>query len=389
MAGGELMNNKSLLLAVFMAITTQSFAQSFYNKGSIVSVMPGTIFTVQDSLINEGTFTNNGSLVMQGAWLNNGTYHSGAGEIKFSSAENATPQVINHNNQSFSKLTISGGGVKLILADITIEDAIVLEDGVIHARDNARVIINDEASITGGSDESHIHAPVYREGGGPRLYPLGDGEKYLPVTLDAQGDTDVMIGVEAVRWPTTPSFSSPSLIPSEERYWVLDFGDGSSRNAYITLPVRDEHGLSDIDDVVVAESPGDNTLVSLGRSTYSGDLANGFVVAERPVKEPMVMLAATINDGAVMVYNALSPNGDDKNDFVVIGNIESYPDNRFTVFNRWGDKVFEITGYDNRERVFRGRSNLGDEKVLVNGTYFYTLEGSNGLKKNGFIVLRN
>src|SRR5690554_3280048 len=103
----------------------QAFGQSFYNRGSTVTVMPGTIFTVQDSLVNEGLLTNNGNLVMGGTWLNIGTYQPGAGEITFNSNTASEPQIINHSNQSFSKLTISGGGTKLILADITIEDELV------------------------------------------------------------------------------------------------------------------------------------------------------------------------------------------------------------------------------------------------------------------------
>lgn len=370
---------------------TEGDSQSFYNKGSIVTVMPGTIFTAQDSLVNEGTFTNDGNLVMGGTWLNTGTYHAGAGEITFNSTTASGPQIINHNNQSFSKLTISGGGTKLILADITIEDEIVLLEGVVQAENDARVIIEDDAIVSGGSDVSHINAPVYQKPGGDKLYPLGDGATYLPVRLAAEGDSEALIGIEGFAVTGGALSRGPSLTAvSNKRYWVVDFDEGYSQQVFITLPVRDEHSLGNMDDVVVAASPGKGEdFISLGRSDVSGNLTNGFVKSERPVTQPLVALAANVNDGAVMVYNAISPNGDDKNEFLVIANIESYPDNRLTIFNRWGDKVFEITGYDNRDRVFRGQSNVGEEKNLTNGTYFYTLEGSKGLKQNGFIVVRN
>jgi hypothetical protein len=117
-------------------------AQSFYNKNSTVSVLAGTIFSVKDSLVNTGVFINNGNLVIGGTWFNTGTYSPGVGEITFNSTSPTEPQIINHSNQSFSKLTISGGGKKLILADITIEDQFTLTDGVIEAENDARVIIS-------------------------------------------------------------------------------------------------------------------------------------------------------------------------------------------------------------------------------------------------------
>src|SRR5690606_32376689 len=142
-------------------------------------VLDGTIFSVKDSLVNTGTFVNNGNLVIGGTWLNTGAYDAGAGEITFNSTSPTAPQIINHSNQSFSKLTISGGGKKLILADITIEDETILTDGIIEAESDARVIINPMAIVSGGSDQAHINAPVYHNGSGEKLYPLGNGLIYL------------------------------------------------------------------------------------------------------------------------------------------------------------------------------------------------------------------
>ncbi|MBL7847864.1 MAG: VCBS repeat-containing protein [Cyclobacteriaceae bacterium] len=94
--------------------------------------------------------------------------------------------------------------------------------------------------------------------------------------------------------------------------------------------------------------------------------------------------------GDITVYNALSPNGDGKNDVFYIQYIDALPDtkqNKVTIFDRWGSVVFEIENYDNGTRVFKGLSNSGTE--LPNGTYFYSLEfGSGAPKRTGFISLR-
>lgn len=48
----------------------------------------------------------------------------------------------------------------------------------------------------------------------------------------------------------------------------------------------------------------------------------------------------------------------------------------------------EIENYDNDQRVFRGKANVKGDDELVNGTYFYSFETDNGIKLNGFLILK-
>ncbi|MBX2946312.1 MAG: VCBS repeat-containing protein [Cyclobacteriaceae bacterium] len=95
-------------------------------------------------------------------------------------------------------------------------------------------------------------------------------------------------------------------------------------------------------------------------------------------------------EGDIIVRTGFSPNGDDRNDFFQIDYINLFPDtqqNRVTIYNRWGDAVFEITNYDNQTRVFRGLNKNGNE--LPSGTYFYKLEFTSGRKmKTGYLSLK-
>lgn len=94
--------------------------------------------------------------------------------------------------------------------------------------------------------------------------------------------------------------------------------------------------------------------------------------------------------GDITPFNALSPNGDGLNEALYLEFIEIIPDtktNKVTVFNRWGSPVFEISDYNNNDRVFKGFDQSGKE--LPNGTYFYRVEFGSGKKtKDGFITLR-
>ncbi len=94
--------------------------------------------------------------------------------------------------------------------------------------------------------------------------------------------------------------------------------------------------------------------------------------------------------GNITVYNAISPNGDNKNPTFQIQYIDILPEtknNKVMIFNRWGDVVFEVENYDNTNRVFRGLDNSGD--ALPPGTYYYKIKFANGgSEKTGFIALR-
>jgi len=92
-----------------------------------------------------------------------------------------------------------------------------------------------------------------------------------------------------------------------------------------------------------------------------------------------------------IVYEGISPNGDNRNDTWYIEDIDLYPQNRVSIFNRWGNLVYEVRGYDNTSQVWSGQSNQGlriGGDMLPSGTYFYVLDLGNGTPvQKGKVVL--
>ncbi len=89
----------------------------------------------------------------------------------------------------------------------------------------------------------------------------------------------------------------------------------------------------------------------------------------------------------LIVYNAVAPNNNGKNDFLKIENIELSPNNSVQIFNRWGSKVYEATGYDNQNTRFEGRNNVAGDGELTEGTYFYVIK-TEEQQLTGFLFLR-
>ena len=75
----------------------------------------------------------------------------------------------------------------------------------------------------------------------------------------------------------------------------------------------------------------------------------------------------------------ISPNGDNMNDVLYIEGLEDFPENEITIFNRWGNIVYEAKGYQFGGKVWDGTRN-GVE--LPADTYYYILRfGSFTVKK--------
>lgn len=92
-------------------------------------------------------------------------------------------------------------------------------------------------------------------------------------------------------------------------------------------------------------------------------------------------------DCDVITYNGFTPNGDGMNDFWIIDNIEKYPNNKVYIYNRWGNKVFQTTHYNNISNNWDGKLN---GKAVTAGTYFYIIETDNEkLFKKGWIEITN
>lgn len=377
------------ILPLLMAYSN-GICQGLYNKGATFSIAPQTIVTLPDSLLNTGTILNDGDLRISGAWINQGTYDAtGTGKINFDSD---LPQTINHNNQSFSKLVISGTGQKNFLANITIESELDLQSSVLKSANDAKIILLEGSVVMGGSDGSHVVGPVERHGLGNWIFPIGNGTTYLPVEMSAgtdEGDI-ATLSLHELSGGETLSGSPDLTELSSKRYWELVLSQGSLTNRKMTLPLSDEDIAADLNLLVVAGSDKATTeYVNLGQSDLMGDLIAGSITSKDPLTLRYYTVAATSGETDIEVFNGVSIIQDGKNDWLKVKNIELYPDNNVSIYNRWGDRVFTMDKYDNSQRNFRGESNVNGSNRLPAGTYFYSIDLGNGSPKaTGYLQIK-
>lgn len=91
----------------------------------------------------------------------------------------------------------------------------------------------------------------------------------------------------------------------------------------------------------------------------------------------------------LQVFNEFTPNFDGYNDYFRIECIEQYPNSVLKIFNKYGNKVYEVQGYQNDWTGIanvNGAVNRGKE--LPAGVYFYSLVVSEqGIDKSGWLYI--
>lgn len=86
----------------------------------------------------------------------------------------------------------------------------------------------------------------------------------------------------------------------------------------------------------------------------------------------------------IEIPSGFSPNSDGNNDNFIVHGVEGNPDNLLTVFNRWGNIVYQKKNYANQ---WNGNNNKGE--ALPDGTYFVILElSSKELILKGYVEMK-
>ena len=172
--------------------------------------------------------------------------------------------------------------------------------------------------------------------------------------------------------------------------------DDSARTLYnqnVTIPIVLNDTLNGADSITVITSAtkGLVTILIDKTATYTPDInfcgkdSFQYVLCNRfGCDSAWVRIDVSCGD-TLLIFNAISPNQDGKNDGFYLRGIENYPDNEVVVFNRWGNEVYRKKGYRNDE-AWQGTWN---DKTLPDGTYYYQimLNDSTGKKYTGYLQI--
>ncbi|WP_161888758.1 lectin-like domain-containing protein [Pontibacter russatus] len=204
--------------------------------------------------------------------------------------------------------------------------------------------------------------------------PLEDatGSRYITPELTATATYYVSVvrdGCESSRVPVRAVVETvPELAPFAEV--IVDEGESVEIQSapggasYIWTPAS---GLSNTTVANPVAQPAQTTTYTVTVTTAGGCRVTGQV--------------KVIMRKELVIPNAFSPNGDGVNETWEIATLEGYPDARVEVFDRWGSRLFERTGY------IREWNGTLHGKALPQSTYFYVITLSGGRKLTGSVSI--
>jgi gliding motility-associated-like protein len=124
-----------------------------------------------------------------------------------------------------------------------------------------------------------------------------------------------------------------------------------------------------------------DSIVNLSAQTYSVGIFITYTNNVGSVKTDTirdVIKVESLNGLCLIkVFNGITANGDGNNDVLIIENIDRFPNSTLTVFNRWGQQVGNVKGYDNTTNPWPTKDKLDN---LLSSTYFYVLDLGDGSK---------
>ncbi len=126
----------------------------------------------------------------------------------------------------------------------------------------------------------------------------------------------------------------------------------------------------------IKDTIGGNITINVTQSrSYYVSLTYGYCESGRT--EVKVFLSALTGG----IVNTFTPNGDGVNDYWVIKGLDTYPDATVSIFNRYGQSVFQSTGY---AKPFDGNRN---GKPLPVGVYYYIINLKRGDVLSGNVTI--
>jgi len=371
------------------------------NNG-VMTVDPSTLVSTYHNFENAstGNVLNNGEIHFYGDYKNDGLFsystNSTTGYVVFEGKNNdiqtlsgSSPSffydvLFNKTSQTHAfhlKNEIENAGT------VNLHNGVVLMDKEL----GGAFIFLKGANHINTSDKSFVDGEVTKIGNEAFKYPIGDEGYYrfagisAPSNLAHQYTGEYFFKDSNTSYPHRNKVGFINKINDKE-YWKVNQGPNTNNSVILTLSWDERttpaellvNGAQNLHIVRWDENKSlwvdEGGIIDTANKTVTTPIQlDGFGIFTLASIKPNLE-----NPGEVVIYDGVTPDGDGMNDYFIIENIQNFPNNTVTIFNRWGIEVFKTTNYDSNGNVFKGysegRATLNDSEKLPTGTYYYILE---------------
>ena len=416
-----LKNRKDLNCAfsfIMILMISQKGQAQLVNKGDL-KVSGNTVLSIYMDCDNTttGNFINDGQVHAFQNYNNDGVVSysdKNSGTTSFTGEQEQIitgSQIADFQNVVFNNIaSLMPFQLKTVIKVNTNSD---FKNGIINAGDyDGKMIFEENASHSNVGNQSFVDGMVQKKGKEMFEFPVGNQLYYRP-SIHASGSklentftTQYFLKNSNDLHPHSQKEESISAINDAE-YWKVTQDNGTEK---IVLSLTLNNGTTP-SEFFNPPSGQKLAIVRWDETLQKWVNCNGEVSDPAQTTNYEKLLTAQVSgygiftmalvkevtpDEKLIVYNAVSPNGDGINDTFHIKGIDLYPDNEVEIYNRWGVKVFDAKGYNETDNMFRGysdgRATINRNEKLPTGTYFYILKYNNTKKvveQSGYLYINN
>jgi gliding motility-associated-like protein len=379
---------KKAILVVSLCISGHALVKGqVVNNGQKIFIDNNALVFVDNNYKHlAGNIVNNGKMKITGDWFNN-DLASTVFDIRsagLTDLAGGSQQIGGSNKTSFSDLNLSGSGNKTLAVNTDITKNLFLNDKELKTGAYTLSVLNplsESISRTTGFISTDKQGKLMRNTNTANsyLFPLGSSlygtSIYRPVSVEPlNADLNTYSIAFLNENPSGSGYNTSDKRQDIDRvfddyFYILNQESGSSAiNAKFYQDATDEDEFAQLvswNNAGVWEKAAPST-VSNGNFGDGLNRSLLFKSAGTLKNLPVTFASASKTGDALTFFNGFSPDGDGKNDRWLIKNIDLFPDNELTVYNRWGDEVFKEKGYSS--------TNAWDGSNMNQGTYFYVLK---------------
>lgn len=375
------MSMKKILLAAFVISSSFCSKAQFVNDGSVITISTNAVVFIDMDMVNNGQIDHYGEIVVLKNWDTN---HVLGGISKISNGVvslDGNNQIIGGIHQSiFPNLVLGGEGKKSLNQDVNIYQSLALNDVELSVNKNKLTLFSyapESLTRTNGFICTEEGGYFYRGIAFDKdyLFPMGSRKYnetlYRPVIVKLKKNQENLFGISFVDNDPTYSFlnrasKGRNIIEINPKYFHVLNAEKINTLAQISFYYNrlEEEPFSEL--AHWSENQQWEKVSSIEKDIVDGSLDKILIFETSGISKLPIALASSNSDSNLTFYNSFSPDGDGKNDHWNIGNIDSYPENEITIFNRWGGEVFRTKSYS--------ASNKWDGSKLNEGTYYYVLK---------------
>ncbi|MEK6513334.1 gliding motility-associated C-terminal domain-containing protein [Myroides odoratimimus] len=422
---------KEIILLGGLLISLSSIAQKekkdqvLVNLGQFSVAEGGVLSTIYDfNNVTTGVVEHNGDVYYYNNFNNDNLYYHKNNAVRskavFTKYEDKKgKQLISGSKPSDFYHVVLDNAEPVVAFDLkneaNVRGSVDFKDGIIKVDSLVGMLtFHQGAKALHPTDKSHAEGYVEKIGNEEFQYPKGDKGLYRYARITAPENVkDAYQGKYNLDdkdfFRARSAKSGVINLLDEREYWTVDKGrDNSKGDIMLTLswderttpkellvnPEKDLHIVRwDAKQQLWVDEGGVVDVEKKEITTPTSVKGYGFFTLAT-VKADLIL------DGDIVIYNLVTPDGDGKNDYFIIDNINRFPNNTVEIYNRWGVKVFDTHNYDSAGNVFRGYSDgrvtISKNEKLPTGAYFYIVtyeykdkHGSRMIKKSGYLQLES